>query len=77
MHWGVNVYVFADGECTGDMRIWRHRERGNFDGNEIELLRLVEPAFEAALARFRWVTTHQTHMLAASSVPALNISALN
>ncbi|WPG41238.1 LuxR C-terminal-related transcriptional regulator [Variovorax sp. EBFNA2] len=54
MHWGVNVYVFADGECTGDMRIWRHRERGNFDVNELEVLRLVEPAFAAALARFRW-----------------------
>jgi DNA-binding CsgD family transcriptional regulator len=57
MHWGVNVYVFADGECTGDMRIWRHRERGNFDANEIEALRLVEPAFAAALARFRWEAT--------------------
>lgn len=57
MHWGVNVYVFADGECTGDMRIWRHRERGNFDANEIEVLRLVEPAFAAALARFRWEAT--------------------
>ncbi|MGJ7556018.1 LuxR C-terminal-related transcriptional regulator [Variovorax sp. RB3P1] len=54
MHWGVNVYVFADGECTGDMRIWRHRERGNFDANEIEALRLVEPAFAGALARFKW-----------------------
>jgi DNA-binding CsgD family transcriptional regulator len=50
----VNVYVFADGECTGDMRIWRHRERGNFDANEIEALRLVEPAFAGALARFKW-----------------------
>lgn len=57
MHWGVNVYVFADGVCTGDMRIWRHRERGNFDANEIEVLRLVEPAFAAALARFRWEAT--------------------
>jgi DNA-binding CsgD family transcriptional regulator len=57
MHWGVNVYVFADGECTGDMRIWRRRERGNFDANEIEVLRLVEPAFAAALARFRWEAT--------------------
>ena len=54
MHWGVNVYVFAHGECTGDMRIWRRRERGNFDANEIEALRLVEPAFAAALARFQW-----------------------
>lgn len=54
MHWGVNVYVFAHGRCTGDMRIWRRRERGNFDANDIEALRLVEPAFAAALARFRW-----------------------
>jgi DNA-binding CsgD family transcriptional regulator len=54
MHWGVNVYVFANGQCTGDMRIWRHRERGNFDANEIDALRLVEPAFAAALARLRW-----------------------
>ncbi len=54
MHWGVNVYVFANGECTGDMRIWRRRERGNFDANEIDALRLVEPAFAAALARLRW-----------------------
>jgi DNA-binding CsgD family transcriptional regulator len=36
------------------MRIWRRRERGNFDSNEIEALRLVEPAFAAALARFQW-----------------------
>ncbi|KQW64927.1 helix-turn-helix transcriptional regulator [Variovorax sp. Root411] len=54
MHWGVNVYVFADGDCTGDMRIWRHRERGNFDANDIEVLRMVEPVFAAALGRLRW-----------------------
>jgi DNA-binding CsgD family transcriptional regulator len=54
MHWGVNVYVFTEGECTGDMRIWRERERGNFDTNEIDALRMVEPAFAAALARLRW-----------------------
>lgn len=54
MHWGVNLYVFANEECTGDMRIWRRRERGNFDANEIDALRLVEPAFAAALARLRW-----------------------
>ncbi|MET3915505.1 DNA-binding CsgD family transcriptional regulator [Variovorax sp. OAS795] len=56
MHWGVNVYVFAHGQCAGDMRIWRRRERGNFDGNEIDSLRLVEPAFAAALARLQWET---------------------
>lgn len=51
MHWGVNLYVFADGVCTGDMRIWRQRSRGNFDASELEALRLVEPAFACAMAR--------------------------
>lgn len=54
MHWGVNVYVFDEGGCTGDMRIWRQRHRGNFDASELDALRLVEPAFAAALARLRW-----------------------
>lgn len=54
MHWGVNVYVFADADCTGDMRIWRRRGRGNFDTSETAALRLVEPAFAAALARLKW-----------------------
>jgi DNA-binding CsgD family transcriptional regulator len=53
MHWGVNVYFCAGDDCVGDFRIWRHRERGNFTGHEIEALRLVEPAVTAALARTR------------------------
>jgi len=57
MHWGVNVYVFAQGECTGDMRIWRRRERGNFDANELDALRMVEPALAAALGRLRWAAS--------------------
>lgn len=54
MHWGVNVYVFSEGICTGDMRIWRQRNRGNFDASELEALRLVEPAFASAMARLSW-----------------------
>ena len=44
----------AKDACVGDFRIWRHRERGNFEPNEIEALRLVEPAITAALARLHW-----------------------
>ena len=51
MHWGVNVYVYSEGVCTGDMRIWRQRKRGNFGACELEALGLVEPAFAAAMAR--------------------------
>jgi DNA-binding CsgD family transcriptional regulator len=54
MHWGINVYFHDRDRCVGDFRIWRHRERGNFEANELELLRMVEPAVAAALARLHW-----------------------
>lgn len=54
MHWGINVYFFERDVAVGDFRIWRKRERGNFDTNEIELLRMVEPAISAALGRLCW-----------------------
>lgn len=54
MHWGVNVYFYDRDACLGDFRIWRERAQGNFEANEVELLRLVEPAITAALARLRW-----------------------
>lgn len=54
MYWGVNVYFYNRDECVGDFRIWRQRERGNFEPDEIEALRLVEPAITAALARLHW-----------------------
>jgi DNA-binding CsgD family transcriptional regulator len=54
MHWGINVYFYAQQVCVGDFRIWRQREHGNFAPNEVELLRLVEPAISAALARLQW-----------------------
>lgn len=64
MHWGVNVYFFDQEECVGDMRIWRRREHGNFEPNELELLRLVEPAIAAALGRLHW----QRHKTPAQAV---------
>lgn len=60
MHWGVNVYVFSEGICTGDMRIWRQRSRGNFDASELEALRQVEPAFASAMARLSWSQKSET-----------------
>lgn len=55
MHWGVNVYFFDRQECVGDFRIWRKHHRGNFEANDIELLRLVEPAITGALGRLHWL----------------------
>lgn len=54
MHWGINVYFFDRQAAVGDFRIWRKRERGNFESNETEILRLVEPAIAAALGRLHW-----------------------
>jgi DNA-binding CsgD family transcriptional regulator len=54
MHWGINVYFYDDAACVGDFRIWRHRERGNFEANEVEVLQMIEPAITAALARLHW-----------------------
>ena len=51
LYWGLNLHVRVAGECTGDLRIWRGRRRQNFDERELEILRLVAPAFRNALRR--------------------------
>jgi DNA-binding CsgD family transcriptional regulator len=51
LHWGVNAYSYVGGRNIGDIRIWRGRQRGNFDAHTLELLRLIEPAFTGALVR--------------------------
>ena len=56
LHWGVNAYSYVGGRNIGDVRIWRGRKRENFDAHTLELLRLVEPAFTAALARAEGAT---------------------
>lgn len=54
MHWGINMYAHTGERYLGDLRIWRTRRRGNFDENDLELLRLIEPAMVAALDRLHW-----------------------
>ncbi|MGY8668071.1 helix-turn-helix transcriptional regulator [Bradyrhizobium sp. UFLA05-109] len=51
LHWGVNAYSFVGDRNIGDVRIWRCRQRDNFDAHALELLRLIEPAFTGALVR--------------------------
>jgi len=57
MYWGVNVYFYDREQCVGDVRIWRNRERGNFEASEIDILKMVEPAITGALARLEWRET--------------------
>lgn len=54
MYWGVNVYFFEREVAVGDFRIWRKRDRGNFEANDVELMKMVEPAISAALGRLQW-----------------------
>lgn len=51
LRWGVNVYSYVDGRNIGDLRIWRGKQRDNFDGHTLDLLKLIEPAFTGALHR--------------------------
>lgn len=71
MHWGINVYFYDRDECIGDFRIWRHRHRGNFQSEDIEVLRLVEPAITAALARLHWERAHPPRPDASEPAEAL------
>ena len=61
MYWGVNVYFYEREQCVGDVRIWRNRERGNFDASEIDIMKMVEPAITAALARLGWKEAAPAH----------------
>src|SRR6187455_2946660 len=51
LYWGVNAYSYVGTHNIGDVRIWRGRQRGNFDAHTLEPLRLIEPAFTGALVR--------------------------
>ncbi len=54
MYWGMNVYFHDRGAALGDFRIWRRRERGNFEPSDVEAMNLLEPAITAALRRLHW-----------------------
>lgn len=53
LYWGVNLYACVDGENTADMRIWRGQRGENFDNTDLALLKLIRPAYGAALRRCR------------------------
>lgn len=51
IHWGMNLYAHAGGRCVGDLLVFRSRTQPDFDANDLDILRLIEPAFAAALLR--------------------------
>jgi DNA-binding CsgD family transcriptional regulator len=50
MYWGVNLYAHDGQRDLGDLRIWRGRNRSNFDAHELGMLRLIYPSLVNALA---------------------------
>ena len=70
LYWGLNLHVRVAGECTGDLRVWRSRQRQNFDERELSILRLVAPAFRQALRRSaRASLAPGTHAAGGSEAP--------
>ncbi|MES2532947.1 MAG: helix-turn-helix transcriptional regulator [Pseudomonadota bacterium] len=53
MHWGMNLYAMAGGRCVGDLLVFRSQARADFEKNDVDLLRLIEPALTAAFVRLR------------------------
>jgi DNA-binding CsgD family transcriptional regulator len=51
LHWGINLHAFDGAQALGDLRIWRGRQRREFEPRDKALLDLIEPAFVAALRR--------------------------
>jgi DNA-binding CsgD family transcriptional regulator len=51
--WGVNLYAWTGDQNIGDMRIWRGKQRSNFDENDLQVLELIRPTFIASLQRAR------------------------
>jgi DNA-binding CsgD family transcriptional regulator len=67
MYWGLNVFAHDGQQDVGDLRIWRCRGKGNFDTNELEILRLIYPSMVNALSGARQVSL-QDNALDASQV---------
>lgn len=53
---GLDLHVMDNGREIGDLRIWRSHSAPPFGAREVNLLRLLEPAFAAAFRRRRMPT---------------------
>ena len=54
---GVDGFVWSGEVQLGDVRVWRGQQREPFSERELALFDLVRPAFMAALARSRALST--------------------
>lgn len=52
LEWGINIYMFdQENRDLGDFRIWRRRDKANFEDREKVLLDVLEPFIRSALLR--------------------------
>ena len=50
LYYGINIYVYDNGNRNiGDFRVWRSRQRDNFDRRELEILDMIAPHFKNAM----------------------------
>jgi len=53
LHHGVNLYAFDGNLNIGDLRIWRDRQKPDFDPRDFALLEMIKPHFRNALRNAR------------------------
>lgn len=53
LYWGINLYAYDGTENIGDIRIWRNKNRENFDESSIQLLQMISPHFTNSLRNIR------------------------
>ncbi|MBB6519878.1 helix-turn-helix transcriptional regulator [Pseudoteredinibacter isoporae] len=52
MHYGVNLYVFDEsGRNLADFRLWRNKQRRNFEDSDLEMLNIIAPHFRNSMRR--------------------------
>ncbi len=53
LYYGVNLYVYEGDDNIGDIRVWRNRDRPNFDRETLCLLDMIKPHFCNAMKNIR------------------------
>jgi DNA-binding CsgD family transcriptional regulator len=51
MYWGMNVFAHNGFKDLGDLRIWRSKDKNDFDCDELEMVKLLYPSIVSALTR--------------------------